>query len=133
MVDQPLIKAANLVCEHHDGTVALDDVSFEVMPGRSLAVVGPNGAGKSSLLTCLMGFLKYSGEITINGQVLTSTSVPQIRRVMTMVFQDPDDQLFMPTLAEDVAFGPNNLGLSSDQVESRVSKVLDRLNLSELR
>lgn len=133
MVEQFLVNVENLTCTHHDGTVALNDLSFTVQENRSLAVVGPNGAGKSSLLTCLMGFLQYSGTIQIESIPLSPTTLPQIRRIMTLVFQDPDDQLFMPTLAEDIAFGPRNLNLGEAEIERRIDTVLHQLNLADLK
>ena len=117
-----------------DGTRALDGVSFEVGHGEAIAVVGANGAGKSTLLLHLNGLLSPTeGTIDIGGTPVTKGTLPEIRRTVGMVFQDPDDQLFMPTVAEDVGFGPMNLGLPPDGVEARVTEALARVEATHLR
>ncbi len=117
-----------------DGTRALDGVSFEVGHGEAIAVVGANGAGKSTLLLHLNGLLSPSeGSIDIGGTPVTKGTLPEIRRTVGMVFQDPDDQLFMPTVAEDVGFGPMNLGLPPEDVEARVVEALARVGAAHLR
>ncbi len=117
-----------------DGTRALDGVSFEVGHGEAIAVVGANGAGKSTLLLHLNGLLSPSeGSIDIGGTPVTKGTLPEIRRTVGMVFQDPDDQLFMPTVAEDVGFGPMNLGLPPEDVEARVAEALARVGAAHLR
>lgn len=97
--------------------------------GSSLAIIGPNGAGKSTLLLCIAGLLWGTGEIFIGGRKLTKNSARALRRSIALVFQDPDDQLFMPVLEEDVAFGPVNLGLDPDEVRRRVDRALRQVNL----
>ncbi len=111
-----------------DGTQALDGVSFEVGHGEAIAVIGANGAGKSTLLLHLNGLLTPEhGAVDIGGIPVTRSTLPDIRRTVGMVFQDPDDQLFMPTVAEDVGFGPLNLGLAPEDVAARVSRALARV------
>ena len=129
-----LVEAENLRHVYPDGTVALRDVSFRITHGESVAVIGANGAGKSTLLLHLNGYLApTSGVVRIGDQSFTKKTLPEIRRRVGMVFQDPDDQLFMPTVYEDVAFGPVNLGLSASEVEARVQEALEQVGAEHLR
>ena len=117
-----------------DGTEALQGVSFRITHGESVAVVGANGAGKSTLLLHLNGFLTPSaGTVRVGDFPLTRETLPEIRRTVGMVFQDPDDQLFMPTVFDDVAFGPFNLGLPREEVEARVARALAVVGADRLR
>lgn len=122
---------------HHtypDGTVALNNVSFRIHHGEAVAIIGANGAGKSTLLLHLNGYLAAtSGDIRIGDTMLNKENLPEIRRTVGMVFQDPDDQLFMPTVFDDVAFGPLNLGLSPQEIEQRVTEALQRVESLDLR
>jgi len=129
-----IVEARNLCHIYPDGTSALAGISFRITHGESVAVIGANGAGKSTLLLLLNGCLSAtSGEIRIGDTTLTPGTLPDIRRTVGMVFQDPDDQLFMPTVFEDVAFGPCNLGLSGLDVEQRVSDALTLVGAGHLR
>jgi len=129
-----LVEAENLRHVYPDGTVALRDVSFRITHGESVAIIGANGAGKSTLLLHLNGYLApTSGVARIGDLSLTKKTLPEIRRRVGMVFQDPDDQLFMPTVYEDVAFGPVNLGLSASEVEARVQEALEQVGAEHLR
>ncbi|MDO9108739.1 MAG: ABC transporter ATP-binding protein, partial [Coriobacteriia bacterium] len=128
------IDVCDLRFEYPDGTRALDGVSFNITHGESVALVGPNGAGKSTLLMHLNGFLTpRKGSVDIGGIVVTKSTLNTVRRSVGMVFQDPDDQLFMPSVYEDVAFGPMNLGLSETEVAVRVTSALERVGALHLR
>jgi len=129
-----LVEAEKLRHIYPDGTVALRDVYFRITHGESVAVIGANGAGKSTLLLHLNGYLApTSGGVRIGDLSFTKKTLPEIRRRVGMIFQDPDDQLFMPTVCEDVAFGPVNLGLSASGVEARVQEALEHVGAEHLR
>lgn len=128
------ISVVDLSFSYPDGTRALDGVSFEVGHGEAIAVVGANGAGKSTLLAHLNGLLTPAeGEVRIGGSPVVRSTLADIRKTVGMVFQDPDDQLFMPTVAEDVGFGPLNLGLPLADVEARVDEALARVGAAHLK
>ncbi|MBE7444785.1 MAG: ABC transporter ATP-binding protein [Planctomycetia bacterium] len=110
-----IIIVSNLNYQYPDGTTALRDVSFDVKEGETLVIIGANGTGKSTLFMNLMGVLDGDGHIEIMGLRLTKTNKKEIRQGMGMVFQNPDDQLFCPTVMDDVSFGPLNLGWDNDR------------------
>ena len=117
-----------------DGTEALKGVSFRITHGECVAVIGGNGAGKSTLLQHLNGYLMpQQGDVRVGDFSLTPETASAVRRSVGMVFQDPDDQLFMPTVMEDVAFGPLNAGLSAREVEERATTALERVGMVHLR
>ena len=123
-----------LSVSYPDGNRALSDVSFALGDGEKAALVGANGAGKSTLLMSVMGLLPIeSGEISMDGVVLSRRTAPEIRRMIGLVFQNPDDQLFTTSVRDDVAFGPRNAGLAEDEVERRVDSALKRLNVARLK
>ncbi|OGU17547.1 MAG: cobalt ABC transporter ATP-binding protein [Geobacteraceae bacterium GWC2_53_11] len=129
-----IVEVRNLQHVYSDGTAALKDISFIITHGESVGIIGANGAGKSTLLQHLNGSLEPTGgSIHIGHTPLSKGTLPDIRRTVGMVFQDPDDQLFMPTVYDDVAFGPLNLGYSIDDVEQRVTEVLELVGAGHLR
>ncbi|RZN36672.1 MAG: ABC transporter ATP-binding protein [Methanosarcinales archaeon] len=127
------IHVHNLNYAYPDGTVALEQVSFEIQKGESIALVGPNGAGKSTLILHLNGILhsnKSRGAVKILGEPIDPKKVHKMPRKIGIVFQDPDDMLFMPLLFDDVAFGPINLGFAKTEVNRRVKESLERVGLA---
>lgn len=129
-----IVEVKDLWFTYPGGTHALQGVSFRIEHGESVAIVGANGAGKSTLLQHLNGTLvPECGTVRVGDHVLTKETMRAVRRDVGMVFQDPDDQLFMPTVGEDVAFGPLNLGLTTDIVEARVREALETVGTEHLR
>ena len=129
-----IVKADNLYYTYPDGTRGINGISFTITHGESVALVGANGAGKSTLLLHLNGCLvSAKGEIRIGDYQLTPKTMKAARRSVGMVFQDPDDQLFMPTVFDDVAFGPMNLGLPEQEVKDRVILALETVGAAHLK
>jgi len=122
----------DLRVKYPDGTEALRDVSLRVAPGRKVGLIGPNGAGKTSLLLAIMRGVDYAGRIAVDGVELTRRTVGASRGRCGMTFQDADDQLFMPTLLEDVAFGPLNQGLAPADAEARSRAAIAAVGLAGL-
>ncbi|GFP22759.1 cobalt/nickel transport system ATP-binding protein [Candidatus Hakubella thermalkaliphila] len=123
------IEIRNLRYTYPDGTQALKDVNLRVENGESVAIIGPNGAGKSTLLLHLNGILKGEGEVKIFGLSVSNSNIKEVRRRVGLVFQDPDDQLFCPSVFDDVAFGPINMGLPHDEVILRTEMALGAVGL----
>src|SRR5512133_68860 len=129
-----IVAVEDLHYAYADGTPAVQGISFRIEHGESVAIVGANGAGKSTLLLHLNGYLTpQRGTVQIGDFALCKETLPQVRRTVGMVFQDPDDQLFMPTVRDDVAFGPLNLGYTPADVEERVAEVLELVGAGHLR
>jgi len=125
----PIIDIDGLSFTYPDGSPGLENVGLQVNRGENLAVIGPNGAGKSTLLLHLNGVLRGRGTVMVLGQEVEKKTLPWIRAQVGIVFQDPNDQLFMPTVYEDVAFGPLNQGLPHEEVRPKVMSILTRFNL----
>lgn len=111
-----VIEASGLRYRYPDGTQAIDGVDFHLDAGECVALLGPNGSGKTTFVLQLNGLVKGEGQLKASGRI-------------GLVFQDADDQLFMPTVLEDVAYGPRNLGLSAEQVQARAAKVLEQVGM----
>ncbi|KPK40979.1 MAG: cobalt ABC transporter ATP-binding protein [Omnitrophica WOR_2 bacterium SM23_29] len=128
---QKAIEIKGLNYSYPDGTKALSNVSLDVFGEESLGIIGPNGAGKSTLLLHLNGILRGNSYIKIFGMEVKDENLPQIRSKVGLVFQDPENQLFMPTVFDDVAFGPINMGLSKDEVKASVSEALKKVDMPD--
>ncbi|MGC9516965.1 MAG: ATP-binding cassette domain-containing protein [Methanomicrobiales archaeon] len=127
-----IIEADNITFYYPDGTKALENVDFSVMKGKIVALLGPNGAGKSTLFLQFNGILKPAeGKIRVKNHLLDydKKGLMKVRQQVGIVFQNPDDQLFAPTVMEDVAFGPMNMGLSKEEVEKRVEEALEKVDM----
>lgn len=127
-----IIETNDLTYEYPDGTKALEKVNFNAEEGKIVALLGPNGAGKSTLFLHFNGILKPThGSVHVDGETVSydKKELLKIRQKVGIVFQNPDDQLFAPTVLEDVAFGPMNMGLSNEEVEERVKDALLRVGM----
>ncbi len=124
------IEVRRLSYAYPDGRAALEDVSLSVAPGEKVALVGPNGAGKSTLILHLNGILKGKGEVVVGGERVEDKNLARVRAAVGLVFQDPDDQLFSPTVFEDVAFGPIYQGLAQEHVRSKVAAALAAVGMA---
>jgi cobalt/nickel transport system ATP-binding protein len=128
----PDIDITDLSYAYPDGTAALDHVTIAIPHGQKVALIGPNGAGKSTLLLAIGGFVTGSGRIMIDGVERTAKTLKSLRAVVGCCVENPDDQLFMPTLREDVAFGPLNMTLPLEEVHLRVREALETVGLWEM-
>jgi cobalt transport protein ATP-binding subunit len=125
----PALELRDVRYRYPTGTEALCGVTLAVAPGERAGLVGPNGAGKSTLLLALAGFVPAGGVIRVGGHTLTRDSARDVRRHLGLVFQDPDDQLFMPRVVDDIAFGPVTMGLALEEVQVRVHEALHAVDL----
>lgn len=128
----PLIDVRGLQYTYPDGTRAIRGVDFQLAAGESVALLGANGSGKTTFLLHLAGLLRGEGEIRIGGLPLSDANLAEIRRLVGYVFQDSDDQLFMPTVLEDVAFGPLHLGVDVTESMRRAREILSVLDIGHL-
>lgn len=125
-----MIHVQNLSYTYPDGTKALEGVSFSINTGCKAAILGPNGAGKSTLIRLLNGTMVGEGQIVIDSVEISKKTISELHQKVGVVFQNPDDQLFCPTIFEDVAFGPLNLGLSEREISMRVNEALQEVGLT---
>jgi cobalt/nickel transport system ATP-binding protein len=128
-LENKIICIKNLNYSYPDGTQALCDINLEIQRGESLGIIGSNGAGKSTLLLHINGILRGRGKINVLGRDLTDKNLSLIRSMVGLVFQDPDSQLFMPTVFDDVSFGPINMGMQKQDVEKSVHKALKEVDM----
>ena len=129
-----MISIKDLSFSWPDGTRAIERITLAVAKGSSVGIVGANGAGKSTLVNHLNGyFLAQEGSISIGGTVVSKKNLDRIHKMVGLLFQNPDDQLFTARLYDDVAFGPQNLGMDRGKIAALVEERLRELNLWELR
>jgi cobalt/nickel transport system ATP-binding protein len=131
--DGDVLSITDLHFKYPDGHAALGGVSLNLCEGEKVALVGPNGAGKSTLMLHLNGILAGEGDVSIAGLRIEPDNLPVIRSMVGLVFQSPDDQLFSPTVFEDVAFGPLHMGLPEDEVRARVDEALEMVHMCDYR
>lgn len=133
-VEDEVLHVADLHFAYPDGHPALRGINLTLRRGEKVALAGPNGAGKSTLMLHLNGILNGGkGSIRVAGLPVQEKTLPQIRAAVGLVFQNPDDQLFSPTVFEDVAFGPLHMGYPEDEVRARVEQALMRVGMSACR
>ena len=130
-LDGALLSVDQLSYIYPDGHKALHEIALQIHKGEKVALVGPNGAGKSTLMMHLNGIIQSRGEIHVSGLAVEKTNLPTIRAKVGLVFQNPDDQLFSPTVFEDVAFGPLHMGLPEDTIYANVKHALRQVGMSE--
>ena len=111
----------------------IDDISFTIEKGESVGIIGANGAGKSTIMKLMLGLLGEKQEISVDGLSVKKENLAKIRQKVGFVLQDSDNQMFMPTVYEDMAFGPRNYGLSKEETEKRIDGILSKLGLEELK
>lgn len=128
----PLIDVQDLHFQYEDGTLALDGVDFQLYPGETVALLGANGSGKTTFVLHLNGLLRGPGKVVVCGMPVEKRTLAAVRQKVGIVFQDPDDQLFMPTVIEDVAFGPINVGLSPSDAVERARKALCQVGMQDV-
>ena len=126
------VKIEDFSYHYPDGTCALSEISLSVEHGQRVVLIGPNGAGKSTLLLAMAGFVKGSGKVFVDGLEVEKKNLKKIRRTIGSCLENPDDQLFMPTLFDDVAFGPLNMALEADEIKICVNNVLQTVGLAEM-
>lgn len=128
------IEVRNIFFMYPDGHKAIDDISFEIQKGESVGLIGHNGAGKSTLLSLLVGLNDLKdGQIKIFDDILNKKSLINIRKQIGFLFQEPDDQLFMTTVYDDVAFGPMNYGFSEEEIDKKVQDALKTVGIYHLK
>lgn len=123
------VEIKNLNFAYPDGTRALKNINMQIETGDSVGLIGPNGAGKTTLLLHLNGILRGDGEVKIFNTLVNKKSLKEVRKKVGLVFQDPDDQLFMPTVFDDVSFGPINLGFEKEKVMEKVKEALKMVEM----
>ena len=128
-----MIEFQNVHFAYEKGKEVLHDMSFRIEKGESVGLIGANGAGKSTIMKLLLGLLYGEGKVLIDGVEVKKETLGEIRAKLGFVLQNSDNQMFMPTVYEDMIFGPLNYGLPREEVDRRVDEVLARLNLEYLK
>ena len=128
-----MIEFQNVSFSYESGQPVVENLTFSIGEGESVGLIGANGAGKSTMMKLLLGLLTGEGQIAVDGLPMNKQNLPAIRRKVGFVLQDSDNQMFMPTVYEDMIFGPRNCGLSKEETDRRVDEVLGRLGLQDLK
>lgn len=128
-----MIEFQNVSFSFAPGHPVVENLSFAIQKSETVGLIGANGAGKSTIMKLILGLLNGNGQITVEGLPVNKQNLPLIRQKIGFVLQDSDNQMFMPTVYEDMIFGPRNYGLSKEETERRVDDVLKRLGLQELK
>jgi cobalt/nickel transport system ATP-binding protein len=129
-----LLKLENISFSYEKGQKILEDITFSAFDGESIGIIGANGIGKSTLMKLLVGlYLNYEGTLEVAGHNMDKKNLNHIREHIGYVFQDSDSQLFLSTVEDDVAFGPQNYGFSDEEVEERVARALEMVHITDLR
>lgn len=128
-----MIELLGVSCEYEKGNPVLDIASLEIADGERVGLIGANGAGKTTFMKMLLGLIPYSGDIHVDGIRVEKRNYPDIRRRLGFVLQNSDNQMFMPTVKEDMMFGLMNYGMSGEEAESRADKVLSDLDIMYLK
>lgn len=129
-----MLEIKKLNYSYPDGKKVLKDINIKIYDNETIGIVGANGAGKSTLIKTIVGiFLTDQGEIIVDGEKVTKKTLNSIRKKVGVVFQNPDDQLFMNKVYDDIAFGPRNYKLTEEKVKEKVEKVMKELNIEKLK
>jgi len=133
-MSEPIVSVEDVKFSYPAGVSALKGVTFNIKQGEKVAILGPNGSGKSTLILLIAGLLTPSkGQVKVFGQQTTSKDFPKLRSRIGIVFQDPDDQLFTPSVKEDVEYGPKNLGLPQVVISERCDHILEDIGICHLK
>lgn len=128
-----MIEFKNVSCEYEAGTPVIRDVSFAIESGHRVGLIGANGAGKSTIMKALLGLIPHKGQILVDGVEVNKANLSKIHKAVGFVLQNSDNQMFMPTIYDDMMFGPLNFGISEEDANARVDKVLTDLNITHLK
>ncbi len=128
-----MIECKNVSCAYEKDRPVLREVSFTLEKGEAVGLIGANGAEKSTLLGTMLGLIPFEGEIRVDGLAVEKRNLPEIRRRLGYVLQNSDDQMFMPTVYEDMMFAPLNYMMTREEAEAKVDAILERLGLTELK
>ena len=128
-----MIEYKNVSFSYDAQPPVVEDISFVIHKGETIGLIGANGAGKTTIMKLMLGLLSGEGQITIDGLPVTKQNLSQIRQKIGFVLQDSDNQMFMPTVYEDMIFGPRNYGMTKEEAEKRVDEVLKQLGLQTLK
>lgn len=128
-----MLEFRNVSFSYEPGTPVLDNLSFQIRKGETVGLIGANGAGKSTIMKLMLGLLPAQGEILVEGMPVSKRNLSVIRQKIGFVLQDSDNQMFMPTVYEDMIFGPRNYGLTREEADARVDRVLKELGLESLK